>query len=144
METPEELRRRARSLLDLAETVERAGRLAWQLEQMPDGSVLVFTKQFSRNGTDYRYAAIKTSNRWNTTGPKSPKNYDSEEFSNWLRGRTVGSGRPVSNLTISVRVEPVCQAHVTVSDDIAHYAVMADPIWASASDSDSGGSRGPY
>jgi hypothetical protein len=49
-----------------------------------DGTVFKFSKKFVEGGDSYTYAVIKANGKWYTTGPKSPKGYDWDEFILWL------------------------------------------------------------
>ncbi len=57
-----------------------------------DGAVIVFDLQFvhddgfedPRVSRPYHYAAIRVNGRWNTTGPKSPKDYSWYELMKWI------------------------------------------------------------
>lgn len=53
-------------------------------EDYPEGTVLLFTKMFQENSTEYIYAMIKANGLWHTTGAKSPKAYTWEEIRTWL------------------------------------------------------------
>lgn len=48
-----------------------------------DGAVIQFEKQFG-NGRLYSYAAIRADGLWYTTGPRSPKGYTWEDFTQFL------------------------------------------------------------
>jgi hypothetical protein len=69
-------------------------------DDLVDGTIVQFWKQFAVGGREYMYAAIRADGKWYTTGPKSPKGYTWEEFTLWL-----ASGIPVSNFLVVKRVE---------------------------------------
>jgi hypothetical protein len=53
-------------------------------DDLVDGTIVQFWKQFTVGGREYMYAAIRADGKWYTTGPKSPKGYTWEEFTLWL------------------------------------------------------------
>lgn len=71
------------------------------MDDFLDGTVFKFSKKFVEDGIAYSYAAIKAGGKWYTTGPKSPKGYDWDEFILWLV-----SGIPSSRLIL---MEPTPQ-----------------------------------
>lgn len=73
-----------KKLEELQRELERPDELTEKLGRLENGTVIRFHYQFSPGGIFYEYAAVKARNRWYTTGPRSPKEYTDEEFSDWL------------------------------------------------------------
>ena len=80
----------------LEEEVERKRQIVERLgdDIFDEGDVLAFTKQFTKDGMVYSYAAIKTNGLWYTTGPRGNK-YTWDEFVLWL----VSGDVPTTGLT---------------------------------------------
>jgi len=80
----------------LEEEVERKRQIVERLgdDIFDEGDVLAFTKQFTKDGMVYSYAAIKAGDSWYTTGPKGGK-YTWDEFVLWL----VSGDVPTTGLT---------------------------------------------
>lgn len=64
-------------------------------------TVIAFEMKFASGSQVYSYSAIKTNNRWYTTGPNSPKSYSSTELAHWIVQSKIG---PVFKLWNSGRV----------------------------------------
>lgn len=70
------------------------------------GTVFKFWKQYAKDKTNYDYAVIKASDgKWYTTGPKSPKGYDWDEFILWLVSGEVPTSP--TELILMTEQEPV-------------------------------------
>jgi len=77
----------------LQRTIERAQAKIDFIASLPDEpgvdedgvAVIFFQKSFSPGGRTYDYCAIKAGNgRWNTTGPRSPKDYSWNQLIKWI------------------------------------------------------------
>jgi hypothetical protein len=93
MTTTDNLRRQlelhmsaADRLLEKLTQAERFGEDDW-----PEGTIIVFDKQFAGGGTTYHYAAIKAPSHlrsgggWYTTEPRAPKDYSWEDLIAWIQ-----------------------------------------------------------
>lgn len=82
--------------------VERKLRLidGFGVDSYNEGAVITFTKRFTTNGIEYKYAAIKVHDAWYTTGPKAPKAYSWDELVTWL----VAGEAPTTEVTLMLPI----------------------------------------